>query len=96
MTEQPTTLITDEEYDNLVRSLAESDNGSLYEIRLSLLRKNSEGVIPFSRTLPQRLIDSLVRLGMVSDKDEALRRFEDERMEHAIRGVERIFMLRAT
>jgi len=96
MTEQRTALITDEEYDNLVRSLAESDNGSLYEIRLSLVRKNIEGALPFSRTRPGRMIDALVRLGMVSDKDEALRRFEDERMEHAMRGVERIFMLRQT
>lgn len=96
MTEQRTEYITDEEYDNLVRSLAESDNGSLYEIRLSLVRKGIEGILPLSRTSPGQMIDSLLRLGMVSDEEEALRQFEDERMEHAMRGIERIFMLRAT
>lgn len=61
--------MTCKEYDELIRSLMESDNNSLYAVKLRLAGMFRHGLLEQDFVTDQAFIESLLRLGLIDDPE---------------------------
>ena len=61
--------MTYKEYDELIRSLMESDDNSLYAVKLKLTGMFRHGLLEQDFVTDEAFIGSLLRLGLIDDPD---------------------------
>jgi len=71
--------MTCREYDELVRSLMESDDNSLYAVKLKLTGMFRHGLLEQDLVTDEAFIGSLLRLGLVDDPDAVQKTINDQR-----------------